>query len=125
MLPMNRNTVAALLVALVIAPAAHATDESEIDMEAFNRCILERIKEAGPEDTVAEIREACLLEVRGVEDAPDEPSPAGTPDGDTPLDDRLEGIKATQELEPALRPLHLREGQLRIQRQTVDHRRQP
>ena len=125
MLSMNRISVAAILVALVIAPAAHATEGSEIDMDAFNQCLLDRIKTAGPDDTVAEIREACLLEVQGVEDAPDQSSPAGTPDGDTPLDDRLEGIKATQELEPALRPLHLREGQLRIQRQTVDHRRQP
>ena len=105
MLPMRMTTIAAILISLIIAPTAHAADDAEIDMDAFNQCLLERIKDAGPETKAAEIREACLLEVQGVtEPPPPTASPAGTPDEVSPLDERIEGIKATQELGYVITP---------------------
>jgi phospholipase A1 len=99
MIPMKMTTLAAILISLIIAPTAHAADDAEIDMDAFNQCLLERIKDAGPETTAAEIREACLLEVQGMT-----ATPAGTPDVVSPLDERIEGIKATQELGYVITP---------------------
>jgi len=105
MLTMKRATISAILVALIIVPPAHATEEPEIDIEALNQCLLEEVKTAGPETTAAEIRDACLIKVQNVKTAasatPDEPD---EPADDSPLNDRIEGIKATQELDYVITP---------------------
>ncbi len=102
---MKTTTLFITLACLCFAPCFLAADNPEIDIEAFNRCLLERIKDAGPEDTVGEIRDACLLEIQGVTEAsPATAPPADTPDETTPLDERIEGIKATQELDYVITP---------------------
>lgn len=102
---MKTTTLSVTLACLCIAPWTLAADDPEIDIEAFNQCLLEKIKDAGPEDTVGKIREACLLEVQGVTEAPAATAPpADTPEKATPLDERIEGIKATQELDYVITP---------------------
>ena len=102
---MKRITLVASLIWLMIVPSAHADDDSELDIEAFNQCLLDKIKDAGPEATAGEIREACLLEVQGVTEAPAATAPPpDTPDKATPLDERIEGIKATEELDYVITP---------------------
>jgi len=102
---MKMITLLITLACLCGAPWSPAADDPEIDIEAFNRCLLEKIKDAGPEDTVGEIRETCLLEVQGVTEAPAATTPpTGTPDEVSPLDERIEGIKATQELDYVITP---------------------
>lgn len=102
---MKATTLFITLACLCFAPCFLAANESEIDMVAFDQCLLERIKAAGPEDSVAEIREACLLEVQGVAEAPVATTPpTDTPQEISPLTERIEGIKATQELDYVITP---------------------
>lgn len=102
---MKATTLFITLASLCFAPCFLAANESEIDMVAFDQCLLERIKAAGPEDSVAEIREACLLEVQGVAEAPVATTPpTDTPEEISPLTERIEGIKATQELDYVITP---------------------
>ncbi|MEX1309193.1 MAG: phospholipase A [Candidatus Sulfomarinibacteraceae bacterium] len=102
---MKATTLFITLACLCFAPCFLAANESEIDMVAFDQCLLERIKAAGPEDSVAEIREACLLEVQGVAEAPVATTPpTDTPEEISPLTERIEGIKATQELDYVITP---------------------
>ncbi len=104
--PMKMTTLAAILIWLIVVPTAHAAADPEIDMDAFNQCLLEKIKTAGPETTAQEIREACLLEVRGQTAQPPVTGDAADPDlaKMSPLDERFEGIKATQELDYVITP---------------------
>jgi len=102
---MKTTTLFITLSFLCFAPWSVATEDSELDIEAFNQCLLEKIKDAGPEDTVGEIREACLLEVQGVTQAPVATTPpTDTPDEVSPLDERIDGIKATQDLDYVITP---------------------
>ena len=81
------------LISLSVVPPLGAVDD--IDIAALNQCLLEKIKTAGPETTAGEIREACLIEIQGAAEAPGEVSP---------LDERIEGIKATEELDYVITP---------------------
>jgi len=102
---MKTITLFITLVCLALAPWSVAADDPEIDLAAFNECLLEKIKDAGPETTAGEIREACLLEVQGVKEVhPATATPADPPDEVSPLDERIEGIKATQELDYVITP---------------------
>jgi len=90
---------AAVFVSLSI-PALCA-DTDDLDTEAFNRCLLEKISIAMAETTVGEIRDACLIEVQGIS-----PPAASTPPADetTPLDERIEEIKATEGMDFVITP---------------------
>ena len=102
---MKKTTLIALISLLVVS-SARAGEEPNIDIAAFNKCLLERIETAGPNTTVGEIREACLLEVQGAISDPtsitdqSEEAPGET----SPLDERFEGIKATEELGYVITP---------------------
>ena len=100
------KTLVLTVIILVTAGGAFAGDEPDLDVSAFNKCLLERIETAGPETTVREIREACLLEVHGAISDPtsltdqSEEAPGET----SPLDERFEGIRATEELGYVITP---------------------
>jgi phospholipase A1 len=99
--PKKTITLFITLASLSFAASSVTADEPDIDITAFNECLLEKIKTAGPETTVGEIREACLKEVQGTEEAPDTTTAFGEP---TLLDERIEGIKATEELDYVITP---------------------
>jgi len=80
--------------------------DPEFDVGAFNECLLEKIKTAGPATTVQEIRQACLLEVRDTVTEPPiiNKAAAESPDEDTPLDERMDEIKATEGMDFVITP---------------------
>jgi len=98
---MKTTTLIITLACLSFAPWSLAADDPEIDNAAFEQCLLEKIKTAGPDTTAGEIREACLKEVQGTKAAP---AATDTAEDTTPLDERIEGIKATEELGYVITP---------------------
>jgi len=102
---MKKTTLIAFISLLVVS-SARAGEEPNIDIAALNECLLKRIETAGPNTTVGEIREACLLEVQGMISDPttitDQSDEA--PGDTTPLNERFEGIKATEELGYVITP---------------------
>ncbi len=103
---MKTTALVLTLTAFWLTPLLGATDDPEFDVGAFNECLLEKIKTAGPATTVQEIREACLLEVQdAVSEAPISNGAADeTPDEETPLDERMEEIKATEGMDFVITP---------------------
>jgi phospholipase A1 len=103
---MKMTTLFMTLACLCIVPWSLAAEDPELDIEAYNRCLLERIKTAGPATTVQEIREACLLEVQDAVTEPPTSNGAAdeTPDEATPLDERMEEIKATEGMDFVITP---------------------
>jgi phospholipase A1/A2 len=103
---MNSTTWFATLICLSLIPLVAAAEEPGLDEAALNECLLEKIKTAGPETTAQEIREACLFEVRGdTAQTPVAGEAAITDPAEmSPLDERMEGIKATEELDYVITP---------------------
>jgi phospholipase A1 len=103
---MKTITLFATLACFSLAPYVLAGDTTDIDLAAFNECLLEKIKNAGPNTTVQEIREACLMEVQGMTEAPSKTPPAADETGEdlTPLDERIDGIRATENLGYVITP---------------------
>jgi len=103
---MKKSTWFVALICLSLIPCTTAAEESGLDEAVFNECLLEKIKNAGPETTAQEIRKACLLEVQGESAIPPAVGdPAATdPSNISPLDERIEGIRATEELGYVITP---------------------
>jgi len=92
---------AAAVVLISMSVPAFCGAAGDLDIDAFNRCLLEKLKTATPETTAGEIRDACLKEVQGITPPP---NPSAPTDETTPLDQRIDGIKATQELDYVITP---------------------
>jgi len=106
MMSMKTTPWFATLTCLSLIPCIAAADEPGLDEAVFNECLLEKIKTAGPETTAQEIREACLVEVQGeMAEPPVAGDSAGTDSAETsPLDERIEGIKATEKFDYVITP---------------------
>ena len=104
--PVKKSIWFVTLICLSLIPFIAAAEEAEFDEAAFNECLLEKIKTAGPETTAQEIRETCLFELRREADhARESVDPAATdPTTMSGLDERLEGIKDTEELGYVITP---------------------
>ena len=104
---MKRPTWYVALVWLSLIPSVTAAKEPDFDVGAFNECLLEKIKTAGPEVTAEEIRAACLIEVHGVVERTTRDRrwrPTRRADEASPLDERMEEIKATEGMDFVITP---------------------
>ena len=106
MISMKTTHRFATLICLSLIPCVAAADEPAFDEAAFNECLLERIKTAGPETAAQEIREGCLLEVQSKASQPAITGGEAITDSaeTSPLDERIEGIRATEELDYVITP---------------------
>jgi len=90
----------------VAASGAVGSEESAIDVEAYNQCLLEKMRTAADETPVSELREACLVESQQPDTGGVAVSDTAPAEGDetTPLDARIEETKATEQMRFVITP---------------------
>jgi len=93
---------------LVAASGASGSEESTMDMEAYNDCLLEKLRTAADDTPVSEIRAACLLVAQTPGSMPETTAGASTRDEDrqTPLQARIEETDATEDMRFVITPYH-------------------
>jgi phospholipase A1 len=92
---------------LIIAAPASSAEDPELNLDAYNQCLLERMRTAADETPVSEIRQACLEESRGLATGETEAADATAEDEDaeqTPLAARIEETEATEEMRFVITP---------------------
>ena len=95
-----------VLCLFVAASGALRAEESALDEDAYNQCLLEKMRTAADETPVREIRQACLIESQqptaGETGAVDV---AATDEGEpTPLEERIEETEATEQMRFVITP---------------------
>ena len=93
-------------ILLVLNAGASAGSDPRLDVDAYNKCLLDKIRAADDETSAREIREACLIEAQRriadptmTADATEEGS-----DEATPLEKRIEETRATENLKFVITP---------------------
>ena len=83
---------------LAVSTTAFGAEDPALDVDAYNRCLLEKLRTAADDTPVSEIRASCLLAIQ--DSKADEPKKAPT----TPLDARIEETKATEQMKFVITP---------------------
>jgi len=96
----------ALALVLAVATIAPAAEEPQIDVQAYNECLLEKLRTAADETPVSEIRQACLLASQDSTTGEPESAEAttGEEDATTPLEARIEETEATEQMRFVITP---------------------
>jgi len=96
----------ALALVLAVATTAPAAEEPQIDVQAYNECLLEKLRTAADETPVSEIRRICLVESQ--ESAAEEPQATDAEVAEdaesTPLEARIEETEATEQMRFVITP---------------------
>ena len=105
--PKSRFGASVLLLA-VAAPAL-AVEDPMVDVEAYNECLLEKLRSASAETTAGDIRQACLLASQGAttDESESADMTAGEEAASSPLDSRIEETEATEEMRYVITPFKL------------------
>ncbi len=101
----KRDFIASVLV-LAVATAGFAAEDPQIDVEAYNECLLEKLRTADDDTPVSKIRQACLAASHGstVGETQTAEATAGEEEETTPLEARIDETRATEQMKYVITP---------------------